>query len=231
MYKKDKVLQEVAEKRLQTIREFTEFGSGFKIAMRDLEIRGAGNLLGAEQHGHMETVGYDMYCKLLDEAITKLKGEEPKENFETSVDLNINAYIPDFYVKNEEQRLELYKKISSITNIDFYNDVEEEIEDRYGNLPKSVKALLDIVLLKNYAHNFGIISIIQKKNNIIITFKSDANVDTVSLMKTIKNSKGTYLFTSAQNPYITIKTNQKDKLNSIAYVKNLLQDIKCFEDS
>lgn len=124
MYKRDKMLREAAEKRLQTIREFTEFGSGFKIAMRDLEIRGAGNLLGAEQHGHMEAVGYDMYCRLLEEEVQNLKGDAPKEEkFETSIDLNISAFIPDFYIKNQEQRMELYKKIAGIRTMEEYYDM------------------------------------------------------------------------------------------------------------
>ena len=138
MYHKDKVLQETAEKRLQTIREFTEFGSGFKIAMRDLEIRGAGNLLGAEQHGHMEAIGYDMYCRLLEEEIQNMKGEPKQEYFETTIDLNINAYIPDFYIKNQEQRMEMYKKIAAISNQHDYYNIQEELEDRFGNFTQKV---------------------------------------------------------------------------------------------
>lgn len=229
MYKKDKVLQEVAEKRLQTIKEFTEFGSGFKIAMRDLEIRGAGNLLGAEQHGHMETVGYDMYCKLLDEAVRTLKGEVSAEEFETSVDLNINAYIPSYYIANEEQKLEVYKKIAQITNQEDYFDIQEEIEDRYGNLPKCVNMLLEVVLVKAEAHKLGILSISNKNKNILVTFKADASINPESITRLVTAYKGKYLFTVSANPYITIKTNEKEKMDSISYIKNLLHELNSFD--
>ena len=223
MYKKNKVLQEVAEKRLQTIREFTEFGSGFKIAMRDLEIRGAGSLLGAEQHGHMETVGYDMYCKLLDEAVCKLKGIEKEESFETSVDINVNAYIPEYYIENEEQRLEIYKKISVINDVDGFYDVQEEIEDRFGTMPKAVQTLLDVALMKADAHGLGIISIAEKQKNVIVTFKADAKVDTAKITKLLTEKNSPYMFTAAVEPYITIK--MADKQNALDCVKNFIQNL------
>ena len=223
MYKKNKALQEVAEKRLQTIREFTEFGSGFKIAMRDLEIRGAGSLLGAEQHGHMETVGYDMYCKLLDEAVCKLKGIEKEESFETSVDINVNAYIPEYYIENEEQRLEIYKKISVINDVDGFYDVQEEIEDRFGTMPKAVQTLLDVALMKADAHGLGIISIAEKQKNVIVTFKADAKVDTAKITKLLTEKNSPYMFTAAVEPYITIK--MADKQNALDCVKNFIQNL------
>lgn len=225
MYKRDKVLNEVAEKRLQTIREFTEFGSGFKVAMRDLELRGAGNLLGAEQHGHMESVGYDMYCKLLDEAVRKLKGEDVSENFETGIDVDVNAYIPDFYIKDEKQRLEIYKKIAAVTTTEDYYDIQEEIEDRFGDIPKTVQTLLEIVLIKANAHNLGITNIVQKGNNIVVSFKADANIDPTKLTKLISENKNRYLFTSGANPYLTIKMNTKDKITPVVYIKNMLQEL------
>lgn len=229
MYTKDKVLKEVAEKRLQTIREFTEFGSGFKIAMRDLEIRGAGSLLGAEQHGHMATVGYDLYCKLLDEAVCKLKGIEKPESFETTIDINVNAYIPEKYIPNEAKRLEIYKKISLISNQEGFYDVQEEIEDRYGNIPKSVETLLDVALIKAQAHKMDIVSISEKQKTILVTFKADANVDIAKIteMLTMKNSP--YLFTSAQQPYITIKKSQREKIDTLDYIKNFFNNLNGVE--
>ena len=226
MYRKNKILNEVSEKRLQTIKEFTEFGSGFKIAMRDLEIRGAGNLLGAEQHGHMEAVGYDMYCRLLDEAVKELRGEKIEEEFETMVDLNVNAYIPPFYIKNEEQKLEIYKKISLISNKDDYFDIQEEIEDRYGNIPKSVQMLLEIVMVKNDAHSLDILSIVQKQANIVVTFKGDAKINPAAIVGVVAENPRRYLFTSATNPYITIKTNENEGIDSITYVKIILERLK-----
>ncbi|MDE6357852.1 MAG: transcription-repair coupling factor, partial [Eubacteriales bacterium] len=168
MYKKDKVLQEISEKRLQIIKEFTEFGSGFKIAMRDLEIRGAGNLLGAEQHGHMDIIGYEMYCKLLEQAISELKGEIIENEFETLIDLSVNAFITPSYIENEVQKLEMYKKISLIKTEEDFFDVQDELEDRFGTIPKVVQNLLNIALMKSYAHNLGINKISQKLNKISI---------------------------------------------------------------
>lgn len=226
MYHRDKVLQEVAEKRLQTIREFTEFGSGFKIAMRDLEIRGAGNLLGSEQHGHMESVGYDMYCRLLEEEVRQLRGENVEESFETTIDININAYIPEFFIKNQEQRMELYKKIAAVTSLEDYYDIQEEMEDRFGNLPKAVQILLEVVLLKAEAHAMDIVSIVQKQENIVVTFRNNAKIDPLRLTKLIAKEKNKYLFTSGANPYLTIKMNKKDSLVAMDYIKKLLQGLK-----
>ena len=135
LYRRGKLLNAEAQKRLKAIREFTELGSGIKIAMRDLEIRGAGNVLGAEQHGHMQAVGYELYCKLLGVAVRALKGEEvEKEEFETSVDVDISAYIPSSYIKNEEQKLDVYKRIASIETLDDYLDMQDELLDRFGEM-------------------------------------------------------------------------------------------------
>ncbi len=227
LYRRDKMLREVAEKRLQTIREFTEFGSGFKIAMRDLEIRGAGNLLGAEQHGHMESVGYDMYCRLLEEEVQQLKGEAPKEEMaETTVDLNISAYIPDFYIKNQEQRMELYKKIANIRTQEEYFDIQEEMEDRFGDLPKSVQTLLEIVLLKGEARSLGISAVVQKRGNILLEFRPDAKTDPLRLTQIISEGRGKYLFTAGANPYLTVKLPKEKEPKALEEIKFLLNAMK-----
>ena len=223
MYRKDKVLDEVAHKRLQTIRDFTEFGSGFKIAMRDLEIRGAGNLLGAEQHGHMDSVGYDMYCKLLAEAVNELKGEAPVQNFETTVDITINAYIPEYFIEDELQKLEIYKKISLIQNQQDWADVQEEIEDRFGNLLLPVQNLLDIALLKARAHNLGVISIAEKQNRLVVTFKGDANVDVDKLTAFVTREAGKVMFTMAPNPYLTCPIGEEGVMAALGFVLNGLE--------
>ncbi len=171
MYKRDKMLKEVAEKRLQAIREFTEFGSGFKIAMRDLEIRGAGNLLGAEQSGHMEAVGYDLYCKMLNEAVKGMKegGEEAEDNFETSIDLPLDAYIPAAYIKNELQKLDMYKRVAGIETMEELEDLQEEFIDRFGEPPKPVLNLLQVALLKAQAHAVCLVSVEQKGGELWLT--------------------------------------------------------------
>ena len=226
MYRRDKVLNEVSEKRLQTIREFTEFGSGFKIAMRDLEIRGAGNILGAQQHGHMESVGYEMYCRLLDEAVKKLKGEFVQDDFETLIDVTLDAYIPSFYIRNEEQKLEIYKKIANISTKDDYNDIQEDIEDRYGNIPKSVQYLLDTALIKSKAHSMDIISVVQKPEAVLISFRGDAKLDPARITGAVIKKPLKYKFTMAANPYITVKINDNDKKNILSVISEALKDIE-----
>ena len=178
MYKRDKILKEEAEKRLAAIREFTELGSGFKIAMRDLEIRGAGNLLGAEQSGHMSAVGYDLYCKLLNEAVKSLKlGSDELETWETTIDVEIDAFIPSSYIKNELHKLDMYKRIACIANNEMLMDMQEELTDRYGDIPASVDNLLKIALLKAKAHDVFITGIIQKQRNVRLNLYQKAGID------------------------------------------------------
>ncbi|MFR4163915.1 MAG: transcription-repair coupling factor [Paraclostridium sordellii] len=168
MYEKDKVLSEIAEKRLKAIREFTEFGSGFKIAMRDLEIRGAGNILGPQQHGHMAVIGYDLYVKMLNEAIRKVKGEVVQEEIDVEVDLPVNAYIPDSYIDDEIIKIEMYKKIASIENESDMNDIKDELADRFSDIPKSVNALISIAYIKTLCKQIGIEKIRMLKDEVIL---------------------------------------------------------------
>ncbi len=176
MYKRDKMLKEVAEKRLEAIREFTELGSGFKIAMRDLEIRGAGNLLGVRQHGHMEAVGYDLYCKMLNEAVRKLKGANVAEDFATVIDLDVDAFIPPAYIVNEVQKLDIYKRIAGIENIRERDDMKDELLDRFGEIPKSVDNLLRIALIRVAAHKLYLTEVRGKNERIVFLFRPDAAV-------------------------------------------------------
>lgn len=176
MYKRDKMLKEVAEKRLQAIKEFTDLGSGFKIAMRDLEIRGAGNLLGQKQHGHMEAVGYDLYCKMLNEAVKQLKGFETIEDFNTTIDLDVDAYIPPSYIVNEVQKLDIYKRIAGIENKAESEDMKEELLDRFGEIPKSVENLLRIALIRVKAHKLYIAEIKGRNEEIRFVFHEEAQI-------------------------------------------------------
>ena len=210
MYRRDKILHEDAEKRLQTIREFTEFGAGFKIAMRDLEIRGAGNLLGAEQHGQIDTVGYDMYCKLLAQAVSALKGETDDVQSEVSIELTLDAHIPSRLIQDEQQKLEIYKKISFISTQQDYYDVQEEIEDRFGSLLPPVTNLLNVALLKAVARKLGVSSISQKGLNIVIIFRPDAKVDIEKLSAIIIKNPTRMLFTMGETPYLTLRGFKED---------------------
>ena len=177
LYKRDKMLKEVAEKRLQAIREFTDLGSGFKIAMRDLEIRGAGNMLGVSQHGHMAAVGYDLYCKMLNEAVKNLKGGvQETPDFVTSIELDVDAFIPQSFIMNETQKLEIYKRIAGIESENEAQDMKEELMDRFGALPKSVMNLLRIALIRAKAHRVFISEIVGKNEKIVITMFPNAKI-------------------------------------------------------
>ncbi len=178
MYRPDRILADAAEKRLGAIREYTELGSGFRIAMRDLEIRGAGTLLGRAQSGHMAEVGYDLYCKLLNQSVMKLKGQsEARDEFETTLDLNIDAFLPDSYIPNENQKLDLYKRIASITGEEDYEDMLDELMDRYGEPPNNVQNLLKAALIKSMAHDDYLTELSQKGQELQFTFWAKAPVD------------------------------------------------------
>lgn len=185
MYRKGKVLQEVAQKRLEAIGEFTEFGSGFRIAMRDLEIRGAGNILGPEQHGHMGAVGYDLYCKLLEEAMNRLKHTPVRPTFETVVRIGVDAYIPSEYIANEAQKLEVYKKIAAISTEEEYLEMQEELLDRYSDMPQCVGNLVDISYLKTLASGLGADSLEEDGKELRLHFRPDAPVDPGILLKLV----------------------------------------------
>ena len=181
MYKRDKMLKEVAEKRLAAIREYTELGSGFKIAMRDLEIRGAGSLLGEMQHGHMEAVGYDLYCKMLNEAVKQAKGIETGETFETTVDVDVDAYIPAGYIPNEAQKLDVYKRIAGIETEDEREEMLEELIDRFTEPPKPVLNLLDLAWYRAMAHRYYFTEVAQKGNEVRFVLFEHAKIDPVKI--------------------------------------------------
>lgn len=231
LYKRDKLLKEIAEKRLAAIREFTDLGSGFKIAMRDLEIRGAGNLLGAEQHGHMEAVGYDLYCKMLNEAVKHLKGEmEEEESYNTTIDLNVDAYIPASYIPNEYQKLDVYKRIASIENEEEMDDMVEELIDRFGDIPRKVQQLLNIAALKALAHQAYIIAIEQKGEEYKFTMYEKAKVKADQIPILLQQFKGNLTFKVDTNPYFLYEKksrNKKEKDESILEcVKSVITGIR-----
>ena len=205
MYKRDKMLKEVAEKRLEAIREFTDLGSGFKIAMRDLEIRGAGNLLGVKQHGHMEAVGYDLYCKMLNEAVQTLKGVTVAADFATLIDLDVDAFIPDTYIVNEVQKLDIYKRIAGIENEKERDDMKDELLDRFGEIPESVDNLLRIALIRVAAHGLYMTEIKGKNERIIFTFKQDAVIDPAGIPSLLRKYGQSLAFTAYGNPFFTYK--------------------------
>lgn len=202
MYKRDKLLKEVAEKRLAAIKEFTELGSGFRISMRDLEIRGAGNLLGARQHGHMEAVGYDLYCKMLNEAVKKLKGEDiPQSDYETSVEIKVDAFIPVSYIKNEFQKLDVYKRIAEIETEEEKSDMVDELLDRFGEPPKSVMNLLSIALLKVKAHRAYITEIASRKDVLQFMMFPQADIDPAGIPDLIRRMGRRLRFVPGPKPY------------------------------
>ncbi len=175
-YKRDKILTEVAEKRLKAIKDFTELGSGFKIALKDLEIRGAGNMMGSAQHGHMASIGYDLYCRMLEDTIKLVRGDIDKEPVETSVELKIDAYIPNTYIKDETQKIEVYKKIASIDSKEEFMDIEEELEDRFSDIPISVYNLMNISYIRSLGKKVDIEEIKEISNEVVFQFEDKSSL-------------------------------------------------------
>lgn len=196
MYKKDKMLKEVAEKRLHAIREYSDLGSGFKIAMRDMEIRGVGTLLGQRQHGHMQAVGYHLYCKMLNEAVLRMKGEakEEAEEFETVVDLQIDAYIPDSYIRNEALKLDIYRRIAAVENDAERDDMLEELIDRFGEPPGSVLNLLEITRIRGQAHELYMKEIRGRNDQILFIMYEKAGINPARIPELIGQMKGALTF-------------------------------------
>jgi transcription-repair coupling factor (superfamily II helicase) len=228
-YRKDKILSEVAEKRLRAIKEFTEFGAGFKIAMRDLEIRGSGNILGPEQHGHMTAVGYELYCKLLDEAIKELKGEEPKKSIEPTIEIKVNAYIGSEYIPLEGQKIEIYKKIGAIGNLKDKYDVEDELEDRFGDIPSSVANLVDIAYIKALAGDFGITEISHRDREVILRLGESKPLDSKVLMILLNENMGRLRFEGTRRPRLRILLDNTNPVKALEATKDILEQIQRLE--
>lgn len=230
MYKRDRMLKETAEKRLAAIREYTELGSGIRIAMRDLEIRGAGNLLGAEQHGHMEAIGYDLYCKLLNDAVRLLKGEtKEEETFETAIDYTIDAFIPPSYIKNETQKMEIYKRIAGIESVDEAMDIQDELTDRFGDMPRAVQNLVEIALLKGAAHQVYVQELTGHKHEVRLQFFEKAPFRLENMTEFLKRYQGRIRIVSGPNPRMIFtdrKNEYKEPKQMLEQVKLLLNDIK-----
>ena len=229
MYKRDKLLREEAEKRLQAIREFTELGSGIKIAMRDLEIRGAGNVLGAEQHGHMEAVGYDLYCKMLNQAVLALKGETLEEDsYETVVECDIDAYIPVCYIKNEYQKLDIYKRISDIETEEEYMDMQDELMDRFGDIPHSVENLLKIAAIRALAHRAYVTEVVINRQEVRLTMYQKARLRVEKIPDLVRSYKGDLKLVPGDVPsfhYIDRRNKNQDSLEMMGKAEEILKDI------
>ncbi|TFZ39650.1 transcription-repair coupling factor [Soehngenia longivitae] len=213
MYQRDKVLSEVAQKRLKAIKDFTEFGAGFKIAMRDLEIRGAGNLLGLSQHGHIENIGYDLYIKYLQEAVQRVRGVNVIEKIDTTVDLKLDAYISSFYIEEEEQRIEIYRKISSVENKEDIEELTDELIDRFGDIPKPVLNLMTISYIRYLASKNNIISIQQIDRGIKVNFVNANNISLDIISFLTDKYKNNILFSLTKDANITIRL-KNDILNA-----------------
>ena len=221
-YKRDKLLSEVADKRLKAIKEFTEFGSGFKIAMRDLEIRGAGSMLGEMQHGHMEQVGYDTYCKLLDEVIKEMQGIEVVEEQDVQIDLAVSSYIPDNFIENSSQKIEIYQNIALCRTEEELQNVIDEVIDRYGRLPKELENLIDIARIKQLARKANILKIAQRENGIVFYFvKEKIKPEMVNAL--IIKYPMLVKFSNAVEPYVTLRI--KENENIIEKAKEFLNTV------
>lgn len=226
-YRRNKSLSEEAGKRLLAMKEFTEFGSGFKIAMRDLEIRGTGNLIGAEQHGHMDSVGYEMYCRILEEAVKEQKGIEITKNTETSIDLPVSAFIPEKYISNHSRRIGAYKRIAAIDSKEALYDVYDEIEDRYGTLPKTVANLMEIALIKSYASRLGIAEMTGGPEQIIMAFDTENLPDMQKIIE-VMEGRGDLFMTNPNNPKLHFKIAKPTPADEDAYLKSVCALMESF---
>ena len=240
MYKRDKMISEVAEKRLSAIKEFSDLGSGFKIAMKDLEIRGAGNVLGKSQHGHMAAVGYDLYCKMLNQAVNNLKGIKNEYSFETTVDLEVDAYIPASYIKSEYQKLDIYKRIAALETREELSDMKDELSDRYGSIPSCASNLLMVALIKSKAHKIGIMEIKGETAanpaggasnwRTVMNIYPKADIDSDAIPKLLESFGGALDFKVNGVPYfiwtVTKRkfTSQKEYLNGLLDMMDIMED-------
>ena len=225
-YRRNKILDETAEKRLRAIREFTEFGAGFRIALRDLEIRGAGNVLGPEQHGFMASVGYDMYCSILEEAVNEAMGKPPEKKVdETVIDLNVSAFIPDSYIQTSALRIEAYKKIAAVEDLQDRYRVEEEFEDRYGDIPKETVTLMDIQMTRIRAHDAGITEISQTDTGIVFKL-SETSAETAQRVSALAaQNRGKILFGAGDNPYILLREKSLPQSNLVPRVNEIIDGL------
>lgn len=231
MYEKNKILSEVADKRLKAIKEFTEFGAGFKIAMRDLEIRGAGNLLGGQQHGHMAAIGYDLYVKLLEETVGELKGEYTEKFEDTTIELSVNAYISEKYISNQSHKIEIYKKIASIRNMEDMYRIEEEIEDRFGDIPLSVRNLLLISYIKAMAKALRVVAITQKDKDVRIQFKDSSMLKPEGIGNVLHKYNRKVTFNATAQPYFIYKVLTMDQYKMLTELKDIIEKISGLQAS
>ena len=222
-YKRDKLLSEVADKRLKAIKEFTEFGSGFKIAMRDLEIRGAGSLLGEIQHGHLEQVGYDTYCNLLDEVIKEMQGTVVQPEIDVQIDLDATCYIPDTYISDSSQKIEIYQDIALCKNEEDIQNVIDEMIDRFGNMPSEIENLLEIARIKILCKKLKISKVQGKRNFVLFMFEpGEINLDINELVKQYKNK---IKFTQGIKPQITLALDNMTEIKMLREVKEFLENL------
>lgn len=226
LYKRDKLIKETAEKRLKAIREFTDLGSGYMISMKDLEIRGAGNILGESQSGHMAEVGYDLYCRMLNNAIRQAKGEVLEEGFDTTIQLPFDAFIPADFVKNEFVKLELYKRISRIQNEEDYEDMYDEITDRFGDPPKELVNLMDMSLLKARANRLYVTSITLQGNELRIGMYQNAHIDTDHIDDMMENYNGRMRFVVGKTPMFILRSRLITEKEIKERVEDILNDLE-----
>ncbi len=224
-YRKDKILTEDAEKRLQAIKEFSDLGSGIKIAMRDLEIRGAGNILGPEQHGFIASVGFELYCKLLDEAVSKLKGKVEQKMPDPVLDLQVDAYISDSYVSDPKQKVELYKRMATVETVEEADELEVEIEDRFGDMPDSVRNLLFVTRIKVLARRSGVASIFFEKNMFVVRLLPGMLHDKEKLSGIVRQHRGNVGYVHARSPMLKIKVRGLSDFAALILLNKVLQDL------